>query len=669
MHARPRMFGADEWEPVLYLPERLTEAYDPRLQPLLSGMPRDLRFPVPTSVILPDTAELRQQCLPLYSLPLRTQDRSQKAYPKLPAAIEQLGEKDRLLNIKRCTASWQRLVDYTEVDTPVNTWQVGSGSAGHTGKSHFPPPEQQARAVMGLLSWVTQQSLRHAALVNSELSVDDAFYTQILHPIDMLLQTRYTNTASDKLKESTLERHPFGWAQETSQAHTVFAGLPPAFEGMASSTPAAQRASAHPRSGPSPQPIEDSDRSSSPLSPLSDEEAGSLLPARDEQAQPEIEVEERSLQEDHVQAFPENVFLPCWSRSVIASHIWDALNAGQWPKAGLPDRLLLRSANLGDHGALGELKTFWSVSDEVLASIFSAQCAHPQTGFFSWQGSYSGWLMNGPGSSLLKQIWGQLHYFRTKWGFLTNGSTVMLFIKTGAQELTLTEPHSLTDDDVLQALLGLSFASIDCEYNSQEERDLMDHLCPEDEREADWPASTVDQDQFGDISALIAQRLGRGPDGSGWLGDATFDNGGEPSRVEHRRQPAREVQMHTPSPPPTPGPSNIEAHPQQLMNAPGPAPAPPLHSPVGRVRTRSMARSAAATANPQAGTSSRVSAATRQKKRETAQTAAKTAVRRGRSSKNSNTQKKPPKGRPSAREKNAQRTKLIANRARFLISN
>lgn len=60
-----------------------------------------------------------------------------------------------------------------------------------------------------------------------------------------------------------------------------------------------------------------------------------------------------------------------------------------------------------------------------------------------------------------RQIWGQITYTQRDWGFATNGSNIIVYVRTGEQELTLGDLLGWTNPDVYQILAGLCFASVD----------------------------------------------------------------------------------------------------------------------------------------------------------------------------------------------------------------
>lgn len=178
----------------LYLPERL-------IRSSLHPLPAD-KFPPGLYEILypPDSspisffsanATLSQSCKPLHATPLRTVDRSQVAFTKMPEAIQNLGEHEQLHTIKRSRSFWENLKKYTEIDSNKNTWSRGRAFEGLESVLAIPSVTQQAAAISGLLGWLICHSNRRSPLVNSEMGVHDEVHAQLLIVIDLLLQARF----------------------------------------------------------------------------------------------------------------------------------------------------------------------------------------------------------------------------------------------------------------------------------------------------------------------------------------------------------------------------------------------------------------------------------------------------------------------------------------------
>lgn len=75
-----------------------------------------------------------------------------------------------------------------------------------------------------------------------------------------------------------------------------------------------------------------------------------------------------------------------------------------------------------------------------------------------------------------------MHSFKARWGFVTNGSKIIVFVKTGRNELTFSEVQDWEQDDVLHALTGLTFAAID----SLTVNTLISKICPAADRDTDF---------------------------------------------------------------------------------------------------------------------------------------------------------------------------------------
>ena len=107
---------------------------------------------------------------------------------------------------------------------------------------------------------------------------------------------------------------------------------------------------------------------------------------------------------------PTGAYFPLWGRAVSASH--KSNGEDFTAKAAYPDFLLFCDANLLHHGALAEIKAFWTTPDDVLNEIFSAACAAPNTGRFHWKHKpnrnqkMDKWDRRGAPVGLLKQVSG-----------------------------------------------------------------------------------------------------------------------------------------------------------------------------------------------------------------------------------------------------------------------
>ena len=101
------------------------------------------------------------------------------------------------------------------------------------------------------------------------------------------------------------------------------------------------------------------------------------------------------------------------------------------------------------------------------------------------------------------QLWGQVKFFDSKWGAVTNGKKICAYVKTGRNELTFSTVQDWDQDDVLQALAGLTFASID--VKDLPDGTLLALLCPPEDRDFDWPADgNVGAIQYGHQQAWVA---------------------------------------------------------------------------------------------------------------------------------------------------------------------
>ena len=79
-------------------------------------------------------------------------------------------------------------------------------------------------------------------------------------------------------------------------------------------------------------------------------------------------------------------------------------------------------------------------------------------------------------SRLIKwQLWGEVVYHNSGWGFTTNGHLFLPFVRTGRKELTLGSLMEWTSPDLVATLAGLCFASID-EFHPQRGEELRRYL-------------------------------------------------------------------------------------------------------------------------------------------------------------------------------------------------
>ncbi|KAF8480704.1 hypothetical protein JB92DRAFT_3132998 [Gautieria morchelliformis] len=177
--------------------------------------------------------------------------------------------------------------------------------------------------------------------------------------------------------------------------------------------------------------------------------------------------------ESNVGQAPQTLFYPQWGRSCPKAH----RTPGVKTNAGFPDFLLYMGSQPKRHTAIIEVKTWWGYPNNVFTNIFSSTVAVRGSGAFTW-------TQEGSTAKLLRQLWGQLYFFETTWGACTNGRVIMIFVKTGRNELSLSEIHDLHDNPLVhKALIGMCFASLDQRGGSQY---ITDSLCPPQNRESLW---------------------------------------------------------------------------------------------------------------------------------------------------------------------------------------
>ncbi|KAF8531478.1 hypothetical protein JB92DRAFT_3138796 [Gautieria morchelliformis] len=166
-------------------------------------------------------------------------------------------------------------------------------------------------------------------------------------------------------------------------------------------------------------------------------------------------------------------FYPQWGRSCPKAH----RTPGDQTNAGFPDFLLYRSPGDRRHAAFMEIKTWWAYSDNVFRRIFSTTAAQRVSGFFDWTGPEQP-------VKLLRQLWGELHFYQANWGACTNGRKIVIFVRTGQNELTFSEIHNFDGDTTVhRALIGMCFAAID---EAAGMGFVTDSLCPAQHRESLW---------------------------------------------------------------------------------------------------------------------------------------------------------------------------------------
>ncbi|KAI0673246.1 hypothetical protein C8Q78DRAFT_1077520 [Trametes maxima] len=125
-------------------------------------------------------------------------------------------------------------------------------------------------------------------------------------------------------------------------------------------------------------------------------------------------------------------------------------------KAGYAD--FIGFDEIGAHPTFGvEVKCHWqkSYENEVMEGLRTSATVDALTGQFRWNDK------NSRGATFLQQIWGEMEFAKLTWALITNGSRVFFVVKTGPQELTLSDLMSITDPDLYQTALGMCFASVD----------------------------------------------------------------------------------------------------------------------------------------------------------------------------------------------------------------
>ncbi|EKM57102.1 uncharacterized protein PHACADRAFT_27832 [Phanerochaete carnosa HHB-10118-sp] len=143
-----------------------------------------------------------------------------------------------------------------------------------------------------------------------------------------------------------------------------------------------------------------------------------------------------------------HAFYPKWIRAVHATHL-----GGGPPnrrKGGFPDFLLASHDELPNPAAVFEVKFWYGTPDRILTEM---RMGYPH-GQFPWnEQSTTG--------KVLKQIWGEMIYHRATLGAITNGRLVAVYMKTGPDEITLSDWHPWESSDIVHTIAGLTCLSID----------------------------------------------------------------------------------------------------------------------------------------------------------------------------------------------------------------
>ncbi|KAF8482312.1 hypothetical protein JB92DRAFT_3035463 [Gautieria morchelliformis] len=354
---------------LLYMPDQIVAGLPQALQwqdaPLIQQQWHQFPFPAPLDFPAPlGGRQLSLACKRLEPAVIRTEG----GVTKTAGQVENMPFGERLWYVRRCRSLWQNLVVYslpngpgvrTPGDAPPQPLTIHTGR-GIGNSAPFPSGRQQAAVLDSLFAWFVAHNRRKPVAMTSEPSVQDEVHVQIIEPLNMLLATRYLNTA----------------------------GQPP-------------------------------------------------------------------------------------QTQFILTH----RNPGQQTNAGFPDFLLYQSPRQWEHAAIIEVKTWWAYPDNVFTGIFSTAGAQTGSGVFNWAAPLQ------PGT-LLKQLWGELHFFRANWGACTNGRKIVIFVRSAKNELTLSEIHNFDGDaSVHRALVGMCFAAIDEAVGS---RFVPDSVCPAQDRESLW---------------------------------------------------------------------------------------------------------------------------------------------------------------------------------------
>ncbi|KAJ3904322.1 hypothetical protein F5879DRAFT_989285 [Lentinula edodes] len=140
---------------------------------------------------------------------------------------------------------------------------------------------------------------------------------------------------------------------------------------------------------------------------------------------------------------------PLWGRAVQKYHRNVAnlrtLNGGlrnEESSAGMPDFINLASETEHNSRGVGEVKTFWSYPTATYNTIFLGNMVDDDGNFVSWT------VGKGLVPKMIKQIWGEVVMFNSRFGFWTNGHIVFLFVRTSPHDLTFSHAHLWTNPHV-----------------------------------------------------------------------------------------------------------------------------------------------------------------------------------------------------------------------------
>ncbi|KAI0060222.1 hypothetical protein BV25DRAFT_968898 [Artomyces pyxidatus] len=179
---------------------------------------------------------------------------------------------------------------------------------------------------------------------------------------------------------------------------------------------------------------------------------------------------------------PESV-LPHWSFAVFKNKEWGTQSklSDKTAKAGACDGLLF--AKLFDNPALLEIKTWWTVSQTILTREFEATAE--RKGRFYWTPAAR---KDNSGKAFVKQIWGELNAYQSRFGAFVNGRHIAFVLRTRRNELTFSDFIEWEDREVYTAFLGFSMAAIDVVLSgpsaqyAERLRDIINLLCPREDR-------------------------------------------------------------------------------------------------------------------------------------------------------------------------------------------
>ncbi|KAJ3865671.1 hypothetical protein EV359DRAFT_62934 [Lentinula novae-zelandiae] len=172
---------------------------------------------------------------------------------------------------------------------------------------------------------------------------------------------------------------------------------------------------------------------------------------------------------------------PRWGRTTIESNLGREEHGKR--TAGFSDHVLYIGGHKQCTATIFEIKTFWSYSSTRMNSI-----SGPSNGALDPVYDEKVFIPVAGDTNVIDwasgAVWGQMVFNDTVYAIWTNGRHILVFVRTGINELTVSthdydtaatrRSHRWDDPDVLTALFGLCCAAIDSKILGNQ--DLMQYL-------------------------------------------------------------------------------------------------------------------------------------------------------------------------------------------------